>query len=371
MSETSATAAGRSVKGRGGRLDPDALAALEEEREFLLRSLDDLDREHAAGDIDEVDFRTLHDGYTARAAEVIRAVEEGRAAFEAGPPPISVGRRLLTVGAVVLFAVLAGALVAQASGRRGSGGLTGLDVAAASQRIGDCREADQSGEPDEALACYTEILESLPSNVPALTERGWLQIRSFDVADGIDDLDAAIALDPDSTGPYVFRASGRSRSGDAPGALADLATFYENEPADEERSLADQFAPPIVDAALDVCIDGDVNGALPVVEVLQCYRNALTVDPGNPSASVYLGWLLARTGLATEALALLDDGLSADPSLSAGLVFRAAVRAHLGDVDGARADLDTFAAMDAPADQVSAAASVREAIDSGRDPLAR
>ena len=41
------------------RPDPDALAALEEERDFLLRSLADLDRELAAGDIDDVDHLSL------------------------------------------------------------------------------------------------------------------------------------------------------------------------------------------------------------------------------------------------------------------------------------------------------------------------
>ena len=37
----------------GTRLD--RLAALEEERRFLLRSLTDLEREHDAGDVDDLD----------------------------------------------------------------------------------------------------------------------------------------------------------------------------------------------------------------------------------------------------------------------------------------------------------------------------
>ncbi len=358
-----------SVAGRGGRLDPDALAALEEERDFLLRSIDDLERERDAGDLDEVDYQTLRDDYTARAAEVLHAIDEGRAAFDAERPPTSTTTRLVVIGAVVLFAVVAGALVMRTAGRRGSGGLTGLDVAAASQQVGKCQGFDQEGAADDALACYSEILDSLPSNVPALVGRGWLQVRSFDVEAGLDDLDAAIQLQPEATGPYVFRASARSRTGDAPGALADLAAFYENDPAAEERTLADQFAPSIVDAALDACIDGDVRGTLPAVDVLQCYRDALTVDPDSATASAYLGWLLARSGLAAEALTLLDDAIDTDPELSPAYVFRAAVRAHLGDVEGARADLAVFDGLDAPADQVQAAASVREAIDEGRDPL--
>ena len=349
--------------------DPDALATLEEERDFLLRSLADLDRELAAGDIDEVDHQALTADYTARAADVLRAIDDGRAAIDDARAPTSLRRRLLAVGGVAAIAVVAGILVAQSSGSRGSSGLTGLDVAAASSRTDDCLGLEQGGDPDEAFDCYSEILDSLPGNVPALTFRGWLQVREFDVDDGIDDLDAAIQLDPDATSPYVFRASARSRVDDAAGAVADLSRFYANEPAQEERSLADQFTPVIVDAALDECIGGDVSGHTAPVEVLTCYRDILDVDPGNPSASIYLGWLLARTGLVDEALPLLDDGLDGDPSRTAGYVFRAAVLAHLGDVDRARADLATFESLEAPADQRSAAERVRAAIDAGEDPL--
>src|SRR5690606_20604767 len=120
--------------------------------------------------------------------------------------------------------VLAGVLVAQSSGRRGSSGsLTGLDVTAASSRISDCQELEQTGDADGALACYSEVLDALPANVEALTFRGWLQVRQFEAEDGLADLDAAIQLASDATAPYIFRASGRARSGDAPGAVADLA----------------------------------------------------------------------------------------------------------------------------------------------------
>ena len=44
------------------RLDPDELATLEEQRDFLLRSLEDLEREYEAGDLTDEDHRTLRDG---------------------------------------------------------------------------------------------------------------------------------------------------------------------------------------------------------------------------------------------------------------------------------------------------------------------
>ena len=68
-------------------IDPDRLAELEEERRFLLRSLDDLEREHDAGDVDEHDFAALRDGYVARAAAVLREIDEGKAAPCRRAPP--------------------------------------------------------------------------------------------------------------------------------------------------------------------------------------------------------------------------------------------------------------------------------------------
>lgn len=356
--------------------DPDERAALEEERDFLLASLDDLERERAAGDVDDHDYRTLKADYTSRAAAVLRALDaDGE---EAAPVSASSarrrtsprGRRIATIAGVALVAVLAGVLVAQSSGRRGSGSLTGLDVRAASSRVSECQEQEQSGDAEGALDCYTEVLDVVPANAEALTYRGWLQVREFDVADGLADLDAAIQVAPDSTAPFIFRASGRARSGDAAGAVADLAAFYGNDPDEQEAGLADQLAMAIVEQALDACIQGDVSGSMPAAEVLQCYLDILEVDEGNADASVYLGWLIARSGADDElALRRLDEGLEADPSVTAGYVFRAALRAHLGDVEGARADLATFEAADAPASQQAAADQVRAAIEAGEDPL--
>ena len=39
---------------------------MDEQLDFLLRSLEDLEREHAVGDLDEHDYAALRDDYTAR-----------------------------------------------------------------------------------------------------------------------------------------------------------------------------------------------------------------------------------------------------------------------------------------------------------------
>ncbi len=57
---------------------------LEAERDFLLKSLDDLEAERAAGGIDEESYQALHDDYTARAAATIRTLRDGVDARPAG-----------------------------------------------------------------------------------------------------------------------------------------------------------------------------------------------------------------------------------------------------------------------------------------------
>ena len=79
------------------RVDLDQLAELEEERRFLLRSLADLEREHDAGDIDDADYATLRDGYTVRAAAVLREIDGGRAQLPPKPTaPVGADRRDLS-----------------------------------------------------------------------------------------------------------------------------------------------------------------------------------------------------------------------------------------------------------------------------------
>jgi len=53
-----------------------------EERDFLLRSLQDLDEERRAGDVEAHDYDVLKDGYTARAAAVLRVLDRRRVEAE-------------------------------------------------------------------------------------------------------------------------------------------------------------------------------------------------------------------------------------------------------------------------------------------------
>src|SRR5436853_445591 len=102
------------------RLDAERRHQLEEERDFLMQSLDDLELEHQSGGIDDESYAELHDDYTARAAAVIRTLRDG---IDVTPPPPSKSRaqtrrRALVVSVVLLFAVAAGLPLPLALGAR-------------------------------------------------------------------------------------------------------------------------------------------------------------------------------------------------------------------------------------------------------------
>jgi cytochrome c-type biogenesis protein CcmH/NrfG len=102
------------------KLDPDRRRELEDERDFLMKSLDDLELEHESGGIDEESYTELHDDYTARAAAVIRTLRDGIdvTPTKAARPPQQTRRRVLTVSVVLVFAIAVGLSLALALGAR-------------------------------------------------------------------------------------------------------------------------------------------------------------------------------------------------------------------------------------------------------------
>jgi cytochrome c-type biogenesis protein CcmH/NrfG len=103
-----------------GRLDPERRRQLEDERDFLMQSLDDLELEHESGGIDDESYAELHDDYTARAAAVIRTLRDGIDVTPPAPPksPRRTRRRVALVAGVLVFAVAAGTSLAYALGAR-------------------------------------------------------------------------------------------------------------------------------------------------------------------------------------------------------------------------------------------------------------
>ena len=236
--------------GRRDAGDPDRIAELEAERSFLLQSLRDLEAERAAGDVDDHDYETLRDGYTKRAADVLRQIEAGRAALPAKrPTPWT--RRIVVIGAVVAVAVTAGWLMARSSGQRlpgdeitGDG--AGSDVAAL---LSQARTSFD--DPQRAIELYGQVLAVRPDHPESLTYRGWLiflvsqsapEDQQPELVDRArQDLGAAIESDTGYADPHCFLAVIASGADDADTAREEADRCLALDPPAEVRSLMEPF----------------------------------------------------------------------------------------------------------------------------------
>jgi len=227
--------------------------ALRDELEFLLASIDDLEREHEAGDVDEDDHRRLLDGYTARAARIARLLEDP------APPSTSEStgrrRRPVVAIAVVAVAVLASWFVASSSGQRLPGEqITGLDPRDEVTRLLVAARQTGMGDLDAAVDAYDRVLAIEPGQPEALTYRGWtraLLARGAEDADraeellrsGVDDLVAAIESDPTYPDPFCFLGIIQFRFvGDATTARPLIDGCLAADPPGEVRGLVEGLA---------------------------------------------------------------------------------------------------------------------------------
>jgi cytochrome c-type biogenesis protein CcmH/NrfG len=253
---------------------------MHEERDFLLKSLDDLEREHEAGSIDEVSYRSLHDDYTARAAAVIRALRDGVDTRPARPRT-SWTRRGLVIGGIVVFAVAAGVALALALGARlpgqtssGNSPQTRAPIDGQRERL----EAAVAANPDDlgsrlllarfleaendlpgALEQYDAVTRIDPSNADALAQSGRIlyltatEAAPADAAPLVDEararLDQSIALDPELADPRFFRAIVLANEfGDFAGAQADLQRYLLAAPEGTFAAQARQLLADVTNA---------------------------------------------------------------------------------------------------------------------------
>jgi tetratricopeptide (TPR) repeat protein len=240
----------------------DSVAALEEERDFLLRSLDDLEREYAAGDVDLADYAQLKDSYVARTAEVLRAIDAG-----AKPPRGTRSWRptIITVVVVAVVAVAVALLLPHALGERSAGqSITGDASETESDLLVQARQL-QATDPQGALDKFRQVLKTDPDNAEALTYSGWLLalVASAAVQRNLGDqgqqlmvqaeqsIDRAIAVAPTYADPYCFKAVIRFEFyNDAAGAKGPIGTCTASNPPAAVADLVANLSGEI-DAALD------------------------------------------------------------------------------------------------------------------------
>lgn len=232
-------------------MNPDELARLEEERSFLLGSLRDLEREREAEDIDDLDYIALHNGYTHRAAEVIKLISRGEAALPRRQSrPLT--QRLVLIFAVLALAVGAGWLVAAQSGQRlpGQSSTGGIENSTATL-LAQARSINFS-DPATAIDTYSQILELNPDHVEALTYRSWLialvareateEVRLLALAAATQGLGHAIEVEPNYPDAHCFLGIVRFRlAGDALGAKEELDICASMNPPAEVLGFVDSI----------------------------------------------------------------------------------------------------------------------------------
>jgi cytochrome c-type biogenesis protein CcmH/NrfG len=175
-------------------LDADRRRQLDEERDFLMRSLDDLELERESGGIDDESYTELHDDYTARAAAVIRTLRDGVDVTPAPAPhsPERTRRRVLLVGGVVVFAVLAGVSLAYALGARLPGQTSsGNSVAAAPSTT----NASQKAVSAKIKALQGQV-NVKPDDYDLRLQLARAYEENGDLANALKQSDAAISIDP-------------------------------------------------------------------------------------------------------------------------------------------------------------------------------
>jgi len=241
---------------------------LQTERDFLLKSLDDLETERESGGIDDESYRELHDDYTARAAATIRALRDGVDARPAPARAVPARRRLAIIAGIVVFALVAGVALASALGARlpgqtASGNSQSSQDAAVAQRLGrtiKALEAKVNASPDDydlrlqlaaayeangdlrnALAQSDNAIKINPNRPQAHANAGrLLYLASEAIKDNATRLqfvteagsafDTAIAKDPEYADAYYFRSVLESATSQLERAQADLQTYLVKAP---------------------------------------------------------------------------------------------------------------------------------------------
>ena len=168
--------------------------ALDNERDFLLRSLDDLDAEHADGNIDDATYGRLKSDYTARAARVLHQLDGETVPVEANAP-VKTGRRILVGLGVVTFAVVASVALAYGLGARLPGQtITGQQVTT----------KEQQKAADGALKQLQAAVKANPNDPQAHLALARALMGNQDLPDALTEFSSAARLDPKNPEPFTY-----------------------------------------------------------------------------------------------------------------------------------------------------------------------
>ncbi|NDG65956.1 MAG: hypothetical protein EBY23_03365 [Actinobacteria bacterium] len=225
-----------------------------EDRDFLFSSLEDLEREYAAGDLDDADYEALKSSYVKRLADVLRGTEiiEDIAENTNIVPTRNRKKIVLSIAVVLFVAVGLGVLVARQSGQRLPGQtLSGGTPNSTAGLLAQARQLNFS-DPIAAIKIYSEVLKTRPDEVEALTYRSWLlaltareasdDIRTAAVQAAIVGLGRATLIDPDYPDAHCFLGIVSYRfAADTATAKTELKKCQDANPPAEVQTFVDSI----------------------------------------------------------------------------------------------------------------------------------
>ncbi len=350
-----------------------------EQKEFLLKSLQELDQELESGNLSSDDHDMLVRRYTRELADIA----ESEKTVSSGQPPKKGYRTkaLLWSLGVVLLGVVAGITVSQTSGDRSEGeSITGSIRKSVNTQISEAQmllgNRDRWGE---AIEIFDQVLEVQPSNVEAMTYRSWLNYQSGADADiQIAAWEEVLVLEPSYPDALVFISIALSNEG----RYSQAATYLDelrSSPVREDifgivqqrglygevygearyPTILEKPEPSLEDLQLEPDIGLEAANYLLLsdkdertVSAIKIYRAIIADFPTHPEAlsrEALLLWQTGNTTLLDRAVDQLNLAVLENPNNLEALLSRATVRAGFDPV-GACSDLESINAIFAASD---------------------
>jgi tetratricopeptide (TPR) repeat protein len=223
---------------------------LESERDFLLQSIEDLDREHVSGALEDSEYVDLRDRHVVRAAAVLRALRSAKSApVETVEPRGKAAaswmgarqKRIWALGLAVLVVFSVAGVAVVADDRSSGDSITGSVADNTTALLSKAQTQTADGKAADAVKTYDKVLKIDPNNVQALTYRGWLENLAGLSDQGLASIEHAIAIQPTYADPHFFRGYILlNDKQDAAGAVTEFNTFLASNPPQEMVSLVQQ-----------------------------------------------------------------------------------------------------------------------------------
>ena len=324
---------------------------VENEKYFLLKSLNDLDDELAKGDISQNDYLQLTRRYKRRLITLnIRKPSSSQKPKLQNPT-----KTWLTVVFLIAVAIISGLAISNFSGERSaSETLTGSIRKSTVTKLQEAQQllSDSKTWP-QAIEIYEEVLEEQPSNVEAITYRAWLSYRQGAASEPlIEEWNEVRLLNPEFADAIVFLTIALSDEGRFSEALSQLKELKEIEVAPQLQSVLDSqglIGKVYAEAKYDLLqgsnqpglglLEMDIDIALESanyllqsdkpqrsVSVLKLFRAVLDEEPSNPEALSREALLLAQTGdgaLFERAINQINFAVNENPNNIEALLTRA------------------------------------------------